>query len=180
MLRTLTFQAYSALTAFILSLPAASAGEGGEVKDATAWGTVLFLTLTILPYFIHLILPHLKKEKIQEGEDEEEDEENEEESGRERAVRLTEEINTRIFVRFHPVFGAIGLALAIFHGFLVDECNIFIQLGMAVYGYLGVTGIFLFSESGEVAKRKAYLLHTHHIGIWLLLILMGVGHLFMD
>lgn len=51
---------------------------------------------------------------------------------------------------------------------------------MAVYGYLGVTGIFLSLESGEVDKRKAYILHTNHIGIWLLLILMGIGHLFMD
>ena len=171
------------LSLSLLFMPAASAGEGGPaVKALTRQGTVLFLLLALVPYFIRLIGLMKKGEGIDKSEGKGGSEgAGLKGSSVDKAKEIILELNDRIFKPYHAIFGAVGFLLAIIHGLLVDECNIFNQLGMVVYGFFIGTGAALYLKVLPPENRKrARLLHTHHVMVWLLLVLIVFGHLVGD
>jgi len=125
----------------------------GEWNEKNLWrysGAVL-LVLCISPYFFRVL-----------------------NLGENILVRL----NRSLLKPYHAQIGTVAFLLAIFHGLFEGRCNLYIESGMLIYGFLLATGIALWLKliPPENVKR-VYLLHTHHLLVLGLILLIVVGHI---
>jgi len=99
-----------------------------------------------------------------------------------RVLNLGENILVRLnrsLLKPNPAqIGTVAFLLAIFHGLFEGRCNLYIESGMLIYGFLLATGIALWLKliPPENVKR-VYLLHTHHLLVLGLILLIVVGHI---
>lgn len=88
------------------------------------------------------------------------------------------ELNRSILKPYHAQIGTVAFLIALYHGLFEGRCNIFIESGMLIYGFLLATGIALWLKQipPENVKR-VYLLHTHHLLVLGLILLIVMGHI---
>lgn len=79
---------------------------------------------------------------------------------------------------YHAHLGTIAFGIAILHGLYEGRCNHYIELGMFVFSFLLATGLALYLKGlAPEEKKRAYILHSHHILVFLLFALIIIGHL---
>jgi len=89
-----------------------------------------------------------------------------------------ERLNIKLFKPYHIHIGMMAFLVAVFHGLYEGRCNIYIELGMLVYSFLMTTGVALWLKVIPPENfKRIYLLHTHHILVFLLISLVVLGHI---
>jgi hypothetical protein len=86
--------------------------------------------------------------------------------------------NRRILRPYHAHLGTIAFGIAILHGLFEGRCNPLIEVSMFLFSFLLVTGLALYVRTlPPESKRRAYMLHSHFLLVFILLLLVIIGHL---
>ena len=122
-----------------------------NLKNLYRYGTAFLLVACILPYIIRIArIPHPGLASF----------------------------NRRFLRPLHAPLGTVAFAIAILHGFREGRCNLLIQATMLMFGFLLVTGLALYVRSlPRENRRRAFLLHSHRLLVFLFLLLLVLGHL---
>lgn len=79
---------------------------------------------------------------------------------------------------YHTHLGTLGFIIAILHGLFEGRCNHYIATSMTIFSFLLVTGLALYVKKlPPENKRRAYLLHSHYLFVFFMLLLVVLGHL---
>jgi hypothetical protein len=126
-----------------------------EMKNLWRYSSGVLLLICVLPYFVRILM-----------------------SGEDLMHGFLFHLNRKIFKPYHLHIGTIAFFIAIYHGLFEGRCNNYIQLAMLIYGFLLATGLAIRLRSlPKESIKQAYLLHSHHILVFLLLVLVVFGHL---
>ncbi len=87
-------------------------------------------------------------------------------------------VNQKYLKPYHTHIGTVGFVIAILHGLYEGRCNHYIETSMLIFSFLLVTGLAIYLKIlPPENKRRAYLLHSHHLLVFAMLLLVVVGHL---
>ena len=86
--------------------------------------------------------------------------------------------NRRFLRPFHIHTGSIGFLIAVRHGLFEGRCNELIEVSMFLFSFLLITGLALRMKNLPAEnKRRAFLMHSHYLLVFSMLLLVIVGHL---